>query len=123
MDCLVTSVDRVAQFRILEHEDHKSHIIKFTVNSHSIDFAIWRINEVGDERILFVDENATSHPSYEDSITKAMPFMEGRLKWDGCVNLEHGCMLHFCGPEVEPELGFLIKAIYALGPEMSTWYY
>lgn len=112
--------------KILEHEDRKSHVMHYEVCSHHIDFKIWRIDIDSEGTVLFHDEEADTQPSHEENHEDAMPFIEGALKWDGCVNLDipsiHSCRLHFCGPEDDPELGFLMRAIYALGPEMKTWY-
>lgn len=49
----------------------------------------------------------------------------GFLKWDGCLNIGFADtqerMFHFCGPEDDPLLGRIVKAIYALGPKMPHW--
>ena len=56
-----------------------------------------------------------------------VPFARGFIRWDGCVNMtfpgQEAVMLHFCGPEPEPELGLMMKALYMLASQMiPAWY-
>ena len=53
------------------------------------------------------------------------PLLEGFLRWDGCLNLTvpDDSYWHFCGPEKDPVVGRVFKAIYALGPKMTRWMY
>jgi hypothetical protein len=113
------------QEKRLSHEACVSHVIRYRVKSHHIGFTIWHAVVTEDGTLLNVDEAADVHPAYEANHEDALPFIIGRLKWDGCVDIDfpdiQNCQLHFCGPEADPELGFLMREIYALGPEMESW--
>lgn len=104
-----------------------THLIRFAVDTHWLTFRIWRAAQQTSpqERLVVDDEGADSNPTYKEDPEEAVPFMKGQLKWDGCCDLEfpglETCMLHFCGPEKDPELGLLMREIYALGPEISAW--
>lgn len=53
---------------------------------------------------------------------ETLPIAEGHLKWDGCLNIVfEDRSFHFCGPESEPLIGRILKAIYALGPKLDSW--
>lgn len=109
-----------------ERGEH-THCVEYEVHSHWIDFKIWRVDKDSTGKWLFWNEAATATPDLHEDRKDAVPLMQGALKWDGCVNLEFpaykDCMLHFCGPEDDPELGVMMRAVYALGPEMDTWYW
>lgn len=47
---------------------------------------------------------------------------EGFLKWNGCLHLYCSGYMHFCGPERDPKIGRIVKALYALGPKhVPNW--
>lgn len=82
------------------------YLVRFEVFEYRIDFTLW--------------DRYSADESEEDR----EQFGDGHLKWDGCCNLHldtSACMLHFCGPEEDPVLGQIMRAVYALGPKMPAW--
>lgn len=121
--------------KILQHEG-RTFSLQYDLgeSGYSVDFKIWHAErdfstatESVDYTLFYIDESGITSPSYKDASNEATPFMIGHLKWDGCVDIDfpdiRDCMLHFCGPEEEPELGFLMKEVYKLGPEIEHWRY
>jgi hypothetical protein len=100
--------------------------IRYRVERHRIDFAVWNVCYVLDGPVEYIDESAASQPAPHPRPEDAVPFMEGQLKWDGCCDLrfpgQDHCMLHFCGAEDGADLGRIMAAVYALGPEMEAWH-
>lgn len=50
--------------------------------------------------------------------------MHGTLKFDGCMDAQQSnadCMMHFCERGAEPLLSKMMRAVYALGPKLSSW--
>lgn len=87
-------------------DDGDGYLVKYEVFEYRVDFTLW--------------DTYAAHESEQDR----EQFGDGHLKWDGCCNLSldtSACMLHFCGPEEDPVLGQIMRAVYALGPKMPAW--
>lgn len=87
-------------------EEEDQHIsISWTRDEHNVNFKVFELYE-------------------ERGEVKTNDVAEGYLKWDGCLNITF-CgernYFHFCGPEEDPLLGRIIKAIYSLGPKIPNW--
>ena len=108
---------------IRDAHDQPTHLIRYVQSDVSLQFWIWRT--VISDGVPWVIDEASDTCEPKALPSDAQPFMEGTLKWDGCCHVDfpgvHECMLHFCGPETDPELGVLMRAVYALGPEIPTW--
>lgn len=57
---------------------------------------------------------------FTDDPAKALPYLEGSLKWDGCMNVtihEDGVMMHFCGLDGVKHMAATLERLYRLGAE------
>ena len=86
-----------------------------------IDFKIWYVGVVTHpiQEIHFHDEAADNGWEGSADRTKCLPYLEGSLKWDGCINYsypgqEHG-MLHNCGYRDFEQLLEVFNQIYTQG--------
>jgi hypothetical protein len=92
----------------------------------------WEIHEIAgyfdDGKPVYADERhdnsmqAFEHPSHTP--IDGGHILHGDLKFDRCCNIQQSntdCMMHFCEPTDEPMLSKMMRAVYALGPQMRGW--
>lgn len=86
----------------------------------SMQFRIWRAHDEGGA-ILRNDEGHQESPHYVLADEDAMPYLEGFLRFDGCLNLGipslKSSMLHFCGQAETDDLSWLLEQLYIRGRE------
>jgi len=98
-------------------------LILICPGEYSMDFKVIEIVGEGldpDPGVLFFTRRgALSTPDHVTQLDEAQVFMEGYLKWDGCMNVnidtEDECMTHFCGRYDASKVGRMIDNIYTLG--------
>ena len=98
---------------------------KETDRAYHFDFKIHKaalVTGIGYERIEFHDEAASNGWESTPDKSKALPWMEGSLKWDGCINYKYPgqehCMLHNCGFGEFERQQKVMKSLYAFGKEL-----
>ena len=98
---------------------------KLHENGCSVNFLVYdTYGWNSDGSVLLADDRAADSSSCSSLPLVGGHVWEGGLKWDGCLNFwkrDSACASHFCGPEKDPQLGRIMKAIYALGPKMERW--
>lgn len=88
-----------------------------------IGFKVWNCTFYHPENsVEFHDEAASNGWENHSDRTKALPYLEGDLKWDGCINYaypgqEH-CMLHECGISGFKRILTVFEEIYKQGKEI-----
>ncbi len=95
------------------------------VNRVVMSFEVIQILGGEDDGILWVNDEGVSSVPVEDH-NQASVYMDGDLKWDGCMNMEFPgqkqCMLHFCGKDDATNTGAILGRIYdVIGPLMASW--
>lgn len=88
-------------------------------DGYGVEFEVYRC--WGAPQDTFWDgELRSPEPDFEN----ADLFLEGRVKWDGCVSLDaRGCVgdWHFCDRESVAALGGLFPFLYDLGRRCPRW--
>lgn len=101
---------------------------KHEEDSYHLSFRVWKVSQIISPkpmRFEFHDEASPRSESHDDR-EKALPFLQGDLKWDGCINYtypgqEH-CMLHGCGLESVERERLAFREIYKAGAELiKSW--
>lgn len=94
---------------------------------HSVDFKIfpaWETTTIATGRVELNYQKSGAHFSPDPivDIEDAEVFLEGFLKWDGCINYrfptQDQCMLHGCGSETGADLKEVFDTIYRLAQEL-----
>ncbi len=74
--------------------------IKYKSGDYHIDFKVWQVGLKDGKTPEFLNEAASVGPDFQSDRTKATPYIDGSLKWDGCINYrfpgQDTCMLHEC---------------------------
>jgi len=101
--------------RILKFRDLPTFEIALTaVDTHYINFEVREIRGESDGHLLYGDDF---------SIERGDTFVEGNLKWDGCMNLNgFDYCWHLCGREEVAKITHLLNELFLLGPELiAAW--
>lgn len=92
--------------------------------SHYIDLLVYSVlGRTSEGRAMYNREGYTSSPDPVESREAAQVFIEGSLKWDGCLDLNFEDQpIHFCGEDDADEFAKLLPFIYELGKELiEAW--
>lgn len=77
--------------------------IKYKKDDYHVDFCVWKVSWIDGDVLkpYFFDSKASCSSDGSEDKSKSAPYIEGSLKWDGCINYRYPgqdvCMLHNCG--------------------------
>lgn len=92
---------------------------KPSAQGYSADVRAWRV--VAEEQgggLLYCLKDWQSSGDWTPDTEQAEIFLDGFLKWDGCIELNMPVQQHFCGRKSAAELGETVAKIYELAPQV-----
>lgn len=100
------------------------HAAALEYHEYRMEFRVYRVYWRHDDGTAdYVnDEGVSALPALMET---ASVWLEGHVKWDGCVNLtfpgQERAMLHFCTRDELTHVGLLLGRLYDLGAKIPAW--
>jgi hypothetical protein len=102
----------------------KYEIVVTNLQSHFFDFVVYEVigrDEAGNR--FYNGEGYDCSPDLVGDRDKAQKFLDGSIKWDGCVNFSvEDEPIHFCSRSDAIEFGKILPEIYDMGKELIPGY-
>lgn len=99
-------------------------IVVTELTSHVLPFVVYGVLGRGaDGKRVYNREGYTSSPDPVEDRAKAQKFIDGSLKWDGCINFTvEDQPLHFCSRSDVEEFNKILPTVYDLAAKhITSW--
>lgn len=110
--------------QIVERYDEAGLEIHLAVESHAVSFKIYELEATMHADLQYLHKGWAGSGDTTTDVEQAEVLMEGRLKWDGCIDLKQGNerYMHFCGRGKFKEWLKLLERVYDLAAvHMPAW--
>jgi hypothetical protein len=101
------------------------YVVLYGVERHYITFMVFEILSL-EPKILLHAKHEDSRPNPVETFEDAEVFLAGRIKWDGCADLnwapDDDGYHHYCSRKQATEIGTLLHRIYELASDAMPNY-